>query len=1443
MKPRSALSSPGPGTPPGRKSRRLDGLAVLACFTTWLACAQQVHVFNASQPVDGSTPVHRIGPQPGDYRVLLLPVVTAGTSFDPVNNLLDTYDPAIPDLRQSLIDRMAEVADFWGEASYGQIGFQVTVWDRYYQMPLGADDYYHPGYVPAGIVGRPVIVAPAAVPGGNLVLRLQLANAPETTVTLALNAGAPPYAHAALTDALRAQVDPDVLEIEASADNRIRIFVAQRHVDAGVFVHVDTAQSTAGVVTALGLDAGAGADGVVIAQSVGASFPLSAPTAELMGLQLVFESGATKEFIWSIPAGSSFNSPAAFVAAHGAAVADATVSVAGTELRFDLEFNPAETVVAVHFDAKDAAFDLVTAKWGFENGLWGLDRLVVTEGVVTHAKRNTLKVSSRLVLGQAMAAFMLNELTRPEPGPDPIPNTPIVAANEGALDAIFTDVLREYHSVVAVFLDITGKRAQAFGGSMDLGIQNGAYLYTFQTYSDGQVIFGDTSSGTMAHETGHNIGFPDLYNNSSGNYDPHLNYPNDWDLMDNSGLRHPGAWAKTVRSDWVLDDVGGIDVFYGPLDPTPQTRRYVLTPLEHSTTAYDSQLAGVPADRLLVKTIRLPLGVGEAAQDHFLMLQNRQPGPVYSQNLPLVPGETQRGGVYLTDCIRTNTFNYFKITTRNYVHPLTDQPLLAGDNVTPLLNAPPLNTVDLIAAYPAYAGLTIQIVGQLNGPGGARSYLVDVTREQADFLDLRIAPWGAPPWESPDIWIEHGDKAKLSEVPLEGNGDDTRWSADYDPQANDGQPLNWIRVRVTNEGTIEARDVQVRLQLNQPGGIGDTGTWQEFPLSHPQDLSAGGEAIFNFPWNPTVGAHTCLKAEVFRWEADLGDLNPGNNGTQENVVSFQPTSNSPWDPTDFQVEVFNPFDHSLDIHVVPENVPYGMAVGIEESFFTLPARSSMLRKATLRIDDTIYLTPQPNGSGGLVFLYNDPVIGTFVPQERFAEQFHVVGFAAPDGDYDVPIGGVTYNVFPTTTTTLTAAATLGGCDALVVAGSTAPPAGNETLEVEARYPSGRTEWVRFETAANGTFTTSFPPKEGGDIHLRVRVPPGGLFAPAQAPPLVVFNPWPTVGAIIAPASGGTVDGTGCFTAGATTTLTAVPSAGFVFAGWRDKLTGELVSSSNPMRVTVGTNLSYVATFGPDPRSAAPDLVVVSFDAPAQANARALLTGQVTLRLANQGSADITGPFQVALYLSEDATVTREDLPLLRAEHSVRSLARGATALLPRRTPIQLPDVPSGRYYLGAALDTGGVIAELDERNNLAVLPITITRGTTYDEWLAANRYNAGRPHDDDDSNGVANLAEYYFNQSPTDPLDTGNLPRITSCCHTNIIDIQLTRLRSSDGVRGVLELTTALGHRTTWREAIENRDYHLLARRSEGEEEEVHYRLTPSHRKATFYRFVVRPGD
>ena len=141
-------------------------------------------------------------------------------------------------------------------------------------------------------------------------------------------------------------------------------------------------------------------------------------------------------------------------------------------------------------------------------------------------------------------------------------------------------------------------------------------------------------------------------------------------------------------------------------------------------------------------------------------------------------GAANRGGLYLTDTITQKVFDYFTITTRNYVHPLTDRPL-TGSNVRPILDATPSADIELPMTYPAYAGLNIDIVDEIPGPGAAAdrpTYIVEISREQSDFLDLAVTPWNAPPYESVDIWIEHGDKAEadLSTVPLAGNGEPAR---------------------------------------------------------------------------------------------------------------------------------------------------------------------------------------------------------------------------------------------------------------------------------------------------------------------------------------------------------------------------------------------------------------------------------------------------------------------------------------------------------------------------------------------------------------------------------------------------------------------------------------------------------------------------------------------
>ncbi|NNE34219.1 MAG: hypothetical protein HKN13_03220, partial [Rhodothermales bacterium] len=473
------------------------------------------------------------------------------------------------------------------------------------------------------------------------------------------------------------------------------------------------------------------------------------------------------------------------------------------------------------------------------------------------------------------------------------------------------------------------------------------------------------------------------------------------------------------------------------------------------------------------------------------------------------------GGLYLADTITSKVFDYFTITTRNFVHPLTDQPTLPGSNVRPILDADPATDIAVNMTYPAYAGLSIDIVDTIPGPAGAvdrPTYIVEISREQSDFLDLAVTPWNAPPWESPDIWIEHGDKAEadLSTVPLPENGEPARWSDTYDPNApgNDGKPLNWIRVKVTNNGTVDATDVELKVKVNSPGGMGGKGDWVELDLSEPADIPAGGSTIISVPWNPKVRGHTCIQVEIFRWSSALGDIDLTNNGTQENVNSFRPTAGSPWHPAPFSVDVANPFDRALEIYLQADGLRPGFSVAWDEAFFVMEPHSKTTRTGVLHIDEDIVPTPEPDGSGGIVFYeYQcgpDIEVTAAALKDRRCDKvrtkpirmyMHVAGYANA-GDFRVPIGGVTYNVQPTLRLDLDVRVTGRGGD-IHVEGETSPKAGGQDMEIELQYPSGRFDWVPVRTDGDGRFDVSIRPEEEGTVGVAVNYPDGGAFAPVK----------------------------------------------------------------------------------------------------------------------------------------------------------------------------------------------------------------------------------------------------------------------------------------------------------------------------------------------------------
>ena len=648
-----------------------------------------------------------------------------------------------------------------------------------------------------------------------------------------------------------------------------------------------------------------------------------------------------------------------------------------------------------------------------------------------------------------------------------------------------------YRAFVVVFIDAPNKRAGATGGHFNVGIDNGGFLYEYQTYASGQIAFDFSNAQTIAHETGHNIGFADLYNNSDGSYHPGLLFPRNWDVMDTQNqFPHTGLWHKEITAGWLTAAGAGVGRLDAPAAlGAVTTANFVLTPLEFGSAEYDALLAGAPPGRAVVKAIRL--GLSAAADDHYMLLSNRRHGTAFSQTLPQRAGAATRGGIYVTDAISTRSFDFFRPSTRNFEHPLSDPAPIAGD-ANPVVDNNPSPDLNLLATYPAYDGISVDIVGEIPGPGALNdrpSYLVDIRREQKDFLDLRITPWGAPPYESPDIWIEQAQNA-LSAAPLPGNGEPARWSADYDQAANGGIPLNFIRVKVTNSGTVPATAVQVRVKVNTPGGMGDDGTWVSLPLSDAKDVPAGGSAIFDLPWNPRVNRHTCILAEVYRWTSDLGDLEPWNNATQENVNSFHPTAASPWETMPVEFEVANGFATPIEVAIEPENLPPGYILALNESFLSIPGRSKTLVTGTLRMDENII----------------PPMTAAQARKQRPAT-FHVAAYVM-GGDYRIFAGGITYQVFPSVRTEVSVQVGMTTAGEIAVTGSTSPPADNTRVTVVLRYPSGRYQWVDATTDANGGISVTIPPLEQGNVRVLVEVPPGDGFAPVTTGPFMVATSEP-----------------------------------------------------------------------------------------------------------------------------------------------------------------------------------------------------------------------------------------------------------------------------------------------------------------------------------------------
>jgi len=219
-------------------------------------------------------------------------------------------------------------------------------------------------------------------------------------------------------------------------------------------------------------------------------------------------------------------------------------------------------------------------------------------------------------------------------------------------------------------------------------------------------------------------------------------------------------------------------------------------------------------------------------------------------------------------------------------------------------------------------------------------------------FDLRITPWGAPPWETQDIWANSikNDETAPAKIIYKNHepGDETKPIGNGDPPwvGHD----NTLYARITNQGVIATPEaVKVTFYVNTPPGVGDNGTWAPFATVDIGVMAARETRIVEADqrWRPAVGEHTCVKVQI---HAQTGEVTFDNNQAQENFSEFETGAASPYAPVEFDFLARNPYETPGVMDLRARNVPAEWFVALNHGSVWLPAKSEKRVHAVIWTD-------------------------------------------------------------------------------------------------------------------------------------------------------------------------------------------------------------------------------------------------------------------------------------------------------------------------------------------------------------------------------------------------------------------------------------------------------------------------------------------------------------
>ena len=617
----------------------------------------------------------------------------------------------------------------------------------------------------------------------------------------------------------------------------------------------------------------------------------------------------------------------------------------------------------------------------------------------------------------------------------------------------------------------------------------------------------NNSTSQYTHGLLHQFGLNDLY--IYDNVQTNKTYWADgWDNMAKPLFNgaHPLVWSKQFAS-WVTESGGKILYI-----PRPAKGTTVSKPV---TLSYQSILKSGQYGAIAI-------GLTEKAttfesESQFYWIEARNPNLNVSDPVP-------SQGVLAYYANKLIPQGQGPVIVRNYDHTQED----LSKAVIPVNQS----------MEPPGTGIKISVNSELPADAGY-TVNVDYTPPATDY-DVFLRP-GDPTWESPDVWIDNqrdnGGWATYTETDFPKIVDVNSLPAtpsSEPPLAGtiDGKEEgNRIYARVYNRGPADAYDIEVHLEVSEPGPslgqpqgnfIADNKNQAPIQIG---ELPAGTYKDVFFTWKPKAAndPHNCVRVEI---RNVYNDSNEQNNSAQRNFQVEYSTRGSPYEAASFPFQIKN-------AEPKPQLV-YFQKVGIPPSWSQIltPAKRLLLPDETLFgkltvnppetaavcTDHSIQVTAwTPRGDtlvrlGGAtvsVDLRNRTLIDTQGDIGECSESDRArIAYLFEGGN-----GGPTISV-PNPLADKSAEMHLASrepCNRVHTKGCTNPPRPNEKIILRYSDPSGNPVYHEVTTDEHGCYEDFNVVVEGGDWEASAYYPGTQCNAPVKSQSAVVHSSLPQTG--------------------------------------------------------------------------------------------------------------------------------------------------------------------------------------------------------------------------------------------------------------------------------------------------------------------------------------------